>query len=275
MNQPQVDLEAFRNFEKTTHDKLAESYHDAFSAVTSRAIEPLLKAAEVSSGTRLLDVATGPGTLAAKAAERGARVIGIDISPAMIALARVLHPRLDFREGSAEDLPFAPSSFDCVVSGFGVGHFSKPERVLAEFARVLVPKGRVSLSWWDGFGKNRINGLFFEVIKELGITAPGELPTGPAVDRFMDPDQFAALLRAAGFEVVGIDYVSFSHPLKNVDELWDLALGSFVRVSTLIRAQNADVQQRIRQKVEEVVQQYASPNSLQIPIAFRVIAGLR
>jgi SAM-dependent methyltransferase len=275
MNQPQVDLEAFRNFEKTTHDRLAESYHDAFSAVTNRAIEPLLKAAEVSDGTRLLDVATGPGTLAAKAAERGARVVGIDISSAMIALARSLHPHLDFREGSAEDLPFPPSSFDGVVSGFGVGHFSKPERVLAEFARILVPKGRVSLSWWDGFDKNRINGLFFEVIKELGITAPDALPAGPAVDRFMDPDQFAALLRAAGFEVVGIDYISFSHPLKNVDELWDLALGSFVRVSTVIRAQTVDVQRRIRQKVEQVAQQYASPNGLQIPIAFRVIAGLR
>src|SRR5215510_13733468 len=157
MSQSEIDLEAFRNFEKTTHDKLAESYHGAFSAVTNRAIEPLLKATDVGNGTRLLDVATGPGTLAAKAAERGARVIGIDIAPAMIVLAHALHPHLDFRESSAEELPFASSSFDAVVSGFGVGHFSRPERVLSEFARVLVPKGRVALSWWDGFGKNRIN----------------------------------------------------------------------------------------------------------------------
>ena len=47
MSQSQIDLEAFRNFEKAAHDKLAESYHDAFSAVTNRAIEPLLKAAHV------------------------------------------------------------------------------------------------------------------------------------------------------------------------------------------------------------------------------------
>ncbi|HEY2425296.1 MAG TPA: methyltransferase domain-containing protein [Pseudolabrys sp.] len=275
MSESQTNLEAFSDFEKSSHDKLAESYHDAFSAVTNRAIEPILQAVHVENGTRLLDVATGPGTLAAKAAERGARVVGIDIAPAMIVLAHTLHPHLDFREGSAEDLPFAASSFDCVVSGFGVGHFSRPEHVLTEFARVLVPKGRVALSWWDGFGKNRINGIFFEVIKELGISAPGALPAGPAVDRFSDPDQFAAVLRAAGFKVVGIDYISFSHPLKNVDELWELALGSFVRVSTVIQAQNADVQQRIRQKVEEVARQYASPNGLQIPIAFRVITGLR
>jgi hypothetical protein len=65
MRQSQIDLEAFRNFERATHDKLAESYYDAFSAVTDRAIEPLLKAACVENETRLLDVATGPGTLAA------------------------------------------------------------------------------------------------------------------------------------------------------------------------------------------------------------------
>src|SRR5262249_31644113 len=240
MSQSQFDLEAFRNFERNTHDKLAESYYDAFSAVTNSAIEPLLKAAHVGNGTRLLDVPTGPGTLAAQAAERGARVIGIDIAAAMIALAHTLHPHLDFREGSAEELPLDSSSFDAVISGFGVGHFSRPERVLAEFARVLVPKGRVALSWWDGFGKNRINGIFFEAINELGISAPGALPAGPAVDRFSDPNEFAVILRAAGFKVVGIDYISFSHPLKSVDELWDLALGSFVRVSTVIGAQNAD-----------------------------------
>jgi SAM-dependent methyltransferase len=275
MSQPQIDLEAFRNFEKSAHDRLAESYHDAFSAVTDRAVEPLLKAAHVGNSTRLLDVATGPGTLAAKAAEKGARATGIDIAPAMIELARTLHPHLDFREGSAEDLPFDSSSFDAVISAFGVGHFSRPERVLTEFARVLVPNGRVALSWWDSFGKNRINGIFFEAINELGVSAPGALPVGPAVDRFSDPDQFAAILRSAGFEVVGIDNISFSHPLKTVDELWDLALGSFVRVSTVIGAQDADVQQRIRQKVEQMAQQYASANGLQIPIAFRVITGVR
>lgn len=275
MSQSKIDLEAFRNFEKAAHDKLAESYYDAFSVVTDRAIEPLLKAAHVGNGTRLLDVATGPGTLAARAAESGARATGIDIAPAMVELARTLHPLLDFREGSAEDLPFDSSSFDAVISAFGIGHFSRPESVLAEFARVLVPNGRVALSWWDGFGKNRINGIFFEAINELGVSAPGALPVGPAVDRFSDPNQFAAIVHAAGFEVAGIDYITFSHPLKAVDELWDLALGSFVRVSTVIRAQNADVQRRVRDKVEQVALQYASPNGLQIPIAFRVIAGLR
>ena len=56
-------------------------------------------------------------------------------------------PGLELREGVAEDLPFLNKSFDSVVSGFGIGDFSKPERVLDEFARVLVPNGWVAVSW--------------------------------------------------------------------------------------------------------------------------------
>jgi ubiquinone/menaquinone biosynthesis C-methylase UbiE len=275
MSPSESDLDAFRNFEKTAHDRLAKTYHDAFSAVTNRAIEPLLNAARVDEGTRLLDVASGPGTLAGRAAERGALVVGIDIAPSMVALARILHPALSFREASAEDLPFATSSFDAVTSSFGIGHFSKPDRVLEEFRRVLVPKGRAALSWWDGFGQNRINGIFFDVINDLGIRTAGALPAGPSVDQFSDPDKFAAILRAAGFEDIGFDYVSFSHAIRNVEELWDLALGSFARISTVIRAQNIDAQQGIRKAVEQKAHQYASLNGLEIPIAFRVVSGMR
>jgi SAM-dependent methyltransferase len=275
MSQSESDLEAFRNFEKTAHDRLAKTYHDAFSAVTNRAIEPLLDAAQVRKGTRLLEVASGPGTLAGRAAERGALVVGTDIAPSMVVLARTLHPSLDFREASAEDLPSATASFDSVISSFGIGHFSKPDRVLAEFVRVLVPKGRAALSWWDGFGQNRINGIFFDVMNELGVKTAGALPAGPSVDQFSDPDKFAAILRAAGFGAIRIDYVSFSHTIRNVDELWDLALGSFARISTVIRAQSTDAQQRIRKAVEQKALLYASANGLEIPIAFRVVSGMR
>ena len=123
-NQSESELDVFRSFERAAHDTRAKSYYDAFSAVTNRAIEPLLDAAQVREGTKLLDVASGPGTLAGRAAQRSAIVVGTDIAPSMVALARELHPALTFREASAEDLPFAPSSFDCVVSSFGIGHFS-------------------------------------------------------------------------------------------------------------------------------------------------------
>jgi len=121
-NQSESELDVFRSFERAAHDTRAKTYYDAFSAVTNRAIEPLLDAAQVREGTKLLDVASGTGTLAGRAAQRSAIVVG----------------------------------------------FSAPERVLAEFARVLTPKGRVALSWWDGVG--RLGGA--EVCEPAQISLP-------------------------------------------------------------------------------------------------------
>jgi ubiquinone/menaquinone biosynthesis C-methylase UbiE len=225
-----IDPEAFRNFERAAHSRHADSYHDLFAVVTDRAIEPLLNGARVGAGTRVLDVAAGPGRLARAAADRGALVAGVDLSPAMVALASRLHPDIDFREASAEALPFPDALFDAVVCGFGIGHFAEPERVIAEFRRLLAPRGAVALSWWEGFSRNRINGIFHEIIASMELSAPGVMPPGPPVDRFSDRDHLADFLRAAGFDDVRIELVSFTHRLRDADQLWTMAMESFARV---------------------------------------------
>src|SRR4051812_35286272 len=101
------EAERLRAFERQGHDALAVTYHAFFAAVTSLATAPLLDAVGLRPGTRLLDVATGPGTLAAEAINRGAHPFGIDLSPQMIDLARRLYPAIEFREADVEHLPFA------------------------------------------------------------------------------------------------------------------------------------------------------------------------
>lgn len=164
MTSQTFDADAFRDFERAAHGRKATSYHDRFSAVTERAIEPLLDTAKVGLATRVLDVASGPGHLAQRAAQRGANAVGIDLAPEMVALATKLYYLVPFREASAEQLPFPDGSFDAVTCAFGVGHFPEPERVLAEMARVLAPGGVAALAWWDGFARNCINGIFHETI---------------------------------------------------------------------------------------------------------------
>src|SRR5262249_52115656 len=195
----QIDKNAFRNFERDAHDRIAGSYSDLFAAVTERAIAPLLGAAQLNAGMRLLDVAAGPGRLTRAAADRGALAVGCDLAPAMVALASRLNPGIRFDEASADALPYPPGSFDAVVCAFGIGHFPDPEGVLAEFARIVAPGGRVALSWWDAFARNRINGMFHEAITSLGVSAPEVLPPGPPVDRFSDADVFTNSIRSAGF----------------------------------------------------------------------------
>src|SRR4029453_17250126 len=101
-----IDPAAFREFERQGHDRVARSYGGFFEPVTAKVIEPLLDAAGVRLGSRTLDIASGAGSVPAAAAARGAEVVGIDLSPQMVAVARTRHPALDFREGDAERLPF-------------------------------------------------------------------------------------------------------------------------------------------------------------------------
>jgi len=73
------DAEQLRAFERQGHDALAATYHEFFAPVTAMAIEPLLEAVGLRPGTHLLDVAAGPGALAAAAANRGAQAVGVDL----------------------------------------------------------------------------------------------------------------------------------------------------------------------------------------------------
>jgi SAM-dependent methyltransferase len=270
---PDIDQDAFRNFERDAHDRIAGSYNELFAAVTDEAIAPLLDAVQPIAGRRLLDVAAGPGRLARAAANRGAVTTGCDLAPAMVELARRLSPDIRFDEASADALPYADHSFEAVVCAFGIGHFPDPERAISELARVVAPDGLVALSWWDAFSRNRVNGIFHEVIAKLGVSAPGLLPHGPPMDRFSDPQTFADFIRSAGLIDVRAKSVSSSHRLDGFDQLWELAMGSFARASSLIRSQTDDMQRTIRQAVAAAAQQYASADGLRIPIAFLVVSG--
>ena len=134
-----TEAERLRAFERQGHDALATSYHAFFAAVTALASDSLIDAVRLHPGTHLLDVATGPGAIAAEAANRGARPVGIDLSPQMIELARRMYPGIDFREADVEHLPFSDDTFDAVVCAFGLGHFPRPEVAIAECARTLLP----------------------------------------------------------------------------------------------------------------------------------------
>src|SRR5947208_2581341 len=100
------EADQLRTFERQGHDALARSYHAFFAAVTALATHPLFDAVHLQTGTRLLEVASGPGALAAEAANRGARPVGVDLSPRMIELAQQLHPTIEYREADVEHLPF-------------------------------------------------------------------------------------------------------------------------------------------------------------------------
>jgi SAM-dependent methyltransferase len=112
----------------------------------------LLQHAAIAPGQDVLDVATGTGNIAIRAAAAGAQVVGLDLTPELFGPARrragAHDVTVDWVEGDAEDLPFEDASFDRVLSTFGVQFAPRHEVAARELVRVCRPGGQIGLVNW-------------------------------------------------------------------------------------------------------------------------------
>lgn len=273
VGQAAIDPDAFNAFEAGGWEEKAAGYDRFFGRITGQLVGPLLDAASVGPGTRMLDLATGPGYVAARGAERGASVVGVDVAGAMVSLARRLHPGLDFRQADAHELPFDHASFDAVVGNFLILHLGRPEQAMAGFVRVLGPGGRLALTAWDLPGRARFLGVFLDAVAEAGATPPEDLPTGPDFFRFSADEEFDALMREHGLEDRVVSRIAFTHRVATADELWDGLLGGTVRTSALIVRQPEETRRRIRDAFDRLVRRYQRGDVLELPVSVKLAAG--
>lgn len=273
MSQVPIDPDAFHQFEVSGWEKVGGAYHRFFGPITGRIVDQLLDDAGVGRGSRVLDVATGPGYVAARARQRGASVVGIDIAHEMVALARRRYPEIEFRHGNAEELPFPDASFNAAVGNFVLLHLGRPERAAAECVRVVAPGGTVAFSVWDVPERARIFGVFVEAIQAAEAPPPPDVPLGPPFFRFSSDQEFSGLLRSAGLKDVNVRYIAFTHSVAGPEELWRGVIEGGVRTPAMILRQGADTQRRIRLAFERLVAQYAVKGGLEVPVAVKLASG--
>ena len=187
----------FKSLEHQGWNERARFYDDYTARLTSFAIGPLLDAAEVRRGARVLDVCCGTGTAAAEAARRGATVTGIDLSEDMIRTAQAKALAVDFQIGDAEAVPFPDRSFDCVICNFGILHLPDPERGIAEAARVLRPGGKLALAVWSHAASNPFHYVLADILERY-VASPPQEPDAPDAFRFAAPGKLLDVARAAG-----------------------------------------------------------------------------
>src|SRR5947207_5008721 len=113
-----IDPSAFRQFELKGWQEIASRYDRGFASVTTQSVTPLLDAARVAKGTRVLDVACGPGYAAAAAATRGAIATGVDFSSETVEEARGRYPGVELLVGDAEQLAFLYTPIVAILMNF-------------------------------------------------------------------------------------------------------------------------------------------------------------
>lgn len=131
----------------------AEVYEEFFlPALFQEWTTRVADAAQIAKGHRVLDVACGTGVLARTALARvgsEGSVVGVDINEGMLTIANRKAPEIEWRQAPAEKLPFDDSTFDAVVSQFGLMFFDNQRAALTEMARVLRPGRYLAVAVWD------------------------------------------------------------------------------------------------------------------------------
>jgi len=186
-------------------DSTAQTYRDIqLPRVFAPWAQVLLQIQPPRPGEVVLDVATGPGTVARQAAAlvgpRG-RVVGVDISAAMLSVARLWEVEseaapLEYVEAPSTAMPLSNATFDVAYCQQGLQHMSDSLAALREIRRLLKPGGRLGVAVW----KQSPFGLFREIAANMAITGDGPRPS----DFGRDPADLAASVREAGFEDVQV-----------------------------------------------------------------------
>ena len=198
--------------EWTGHETVAawRKWHDRIATFTRGATEAILETAHLRPGLRVLDLASGVGdpalSIAAKVTPSG-RVTATDLGSGMISLAEELARKkgptnIEFREASAESLPFADESYDALTCRFGIMFFPDLPRALRECLRVLKPGGRAVFVAWGKKEQPFFTTTAGIILKHVPVPPPPPDPDGPSIFMFGEHDRLRGAMAIAGFNNV-------------------------------------------------------------------------
>lgn len=255
---------------------------DSMAAMADKINQPLLDAATVGPGARVLDLAGGAGEPAFSSAKRAGPTglsVCTDLAASMLRAAASRNNRgkdadtapLVFAAADMCALPFADASFDAVTCRFGVMFAPDVPLALKEAARVLRPGGRAAFMLWGPLEDNKLFAEIAAALDEaLGAPPPGQ--GGDGLFRFAAPDSFAPLLRAAGFSDVVESAVRPTRRAKLSEEFWraPLEMSFDHRLAGRSATQAAAAERAVAQRFAKL----AEPDGVAIlPLHARIVAG--
>ena len=191
--------------------------------------------------------------------------MGIDFSGAQVELAQRTYPDVEFKEASAEALPFGENTFDAVVMGFGMNHLPDPEAAFLEAHRVLKSGGWFAFTVWAEPKAGQGFGIVLNAIDEHGVPNT-KLPPAPPYFRFADAKEARRVFSQSGFVEPSSQIVPQHWRHNSPNLVFDAFNEGAVRATAMLRSQPADAIETIRSVVRDEVLGLAQDSQYLIPV---------
>jgi SAM-dependent methyltransferase len=245
----------FDAYERELWAGRASAYERGFARLTAQTVRRLLDAAGVASGSRVLDMGTGPGIVAAEAARRGAKVSAVDADPHMAETAARNVPEADVQVAVLPALPYEDETFDAVVGNFVINHVGEPAVALKEMRRVLRPGGRLALTCWAMPGSG-VLALVREAMDEAGVAWPDDVPMTPFME-YGRPDAFAALM-GGEFREAAVEELDWDFAFEPEDWWETGAMAGVGSNGVVLLRQDPPTIARVKQAYDGILTPYAT-----------------
>jgi ubiquinone/menaquinone biosynthesis C-methylase UbiE len=234
--------------------------------------EQLVARLAPTPGDSVIDVACGTGIVARVARERlgaEARIVGVDIAPAMLAVARTVDPTIDWREGNAVSLPVgAAEHFTVLTCHQGLQFVADKPAAIREMRRVLAPGGRVAIATWRSLEDT-------PGVRELNAIA--ERQVGPIVDSrhsLGDASVLQALLVDAGFSDVSVG--TLAHDVRFADGALFARLNAMAVIGmseagkAMSETQRGELAGRIAAESQQVIAKATTNGTFVLPLTANI-----
>lgn len=264
------DAQKFKSAQRQGWDSVAEGWKKWWKTIEEGAqvvSDRLVELAKIREGSNVLDIATGIGEPAVTAARRvglNGKVIAMDLSPGMLAIARErakengLANIIDFQEGDAETFLLLPSTtkFDAIISRFGLMFLPDLPNALRIMREALVPNGRIAGAVWSTPQKVPAFVMPFEmVMRETGSPPPP--PSAPGPFSLADTTLLQERFKQAGFQDVAIESDNVTFRLPSAEGYVDFVRSTAAPLTAMMKGLSAARQQEIWDKIVDASKKFA------------------
>ena len=281
----QFNPDQFKAQQRQMWDNVAKGWQawwKTFENGAQKVSDKLVELAEIKPGDRVLDIATGIGEPAVTAARRvkpNGRVVATDISPQMIAIAKSraeslgLGSIMEFREIDAEKMDFPKSTFNAVLSRWGLMFLPNLSMALTTIRQLLIPGGRVAAAVWPAPTKVPMLDLPISTVRKQ-INAPAPSPGTPGPFALADIEALKRSFAQAGFKDVRAHTLNITFSFDSPDSFTKFHQQIAAPIQAMLANQTEERKNQVWNSVTEAVWSYAdSHGRVNLDNEVIVIAG--